>query len=233
MSRSTPQNLEVLFEDNHIIAVNKRPGDIVQGDKTGDTPLSEVVKAYLKEKYNKPGNVFAGVAHRIDRPVSGVVLFAKTSKALTRLNAMFQLKQVEKTYWAAVAPAPDGVEGHLVHFLKKDEAKNKSRPVKDGHPGAKKSELRYKVLAHADRYTLLEVHPITGRHHQIRCQLSAAGFPIKGDLKYGSPRSNPDASIHLHARSINLLHPVAKTQLTVVAPTPDDPVWNHFSRTLS
>jgi 23S rRNA pseudouridine1911/1915/1917 synthase len=233
VASSTAQNLQVLFEDNHLIAVNKRSGDIVQGDKTGDMPLSEVVKLYLKHKYNKPGNVFAGVVHRIDRPVTGVVIFAKTSKALTRLNALFQLKQISKTYWACVAPTPQKTEDTLVHFLKKDEAKNKSKPVKATTSGAKKSELVYKLLGHADRYSLLEVKPITGRHHQIRCQLSAAGFPIKGDLKYGSPRSNPDASIHLHARAITFIHPIAQTELSVVAPTPDDAIWNFFSRSLS
>lgn len=233
MAKSTAQNLEVLFEDNHIIAVNKRSGDIVQGDKTGDTPLSEIVKEHLKIKYDKPGNVFAGVVHRIDRPVSGVVLFAKTSKALSRLNALFQEKDIQKVYWACVAPAPVAAEGSLIHFLKKDEAKNKSKPVNSTTSGGKRSELKYRILAHSDRYTLLEVSPLTGRHHQIRAQLSAAGCPIKGDLKYGSPRSNPDGSIHLHARSIHFEHPVAKTMISVVAPTPDDAIWNHFSRILS
>lgn len=232
MARSTPQNLEVLFEDNHLIAVNKRCGDIVQGDKTGDQPLSEVVKAYLKLKYNKPGNVFAGVAHRIDRPVSGVVVFAKTSKALTRINALFKAKEVSKTYWACVAPVPERSSDVLVHHLLKDPKRNKSKPVKPGTKDAKRAETTYKVLAHADRYTLLEVNPVTGRHHQIRAQLSAAGFPIKGDLKYGAPRSNPDGGIHLHARSITFVHPVAKTPLTVVAPTPDEALWKHFGRSL-
>lgn len=232
MARSTPQNLEVLFEDNHLIAVNKRCGDIVQGDKTGDQPLSEVVKAYLKSKYNKPGNVFAGVAHRIDRPVSGVVVFAKTSKALTRINALFKEKEVSKTYWACVAPVPERSSDVLVHHLLKDQKRNKSKPVKPGTKDAKRAETAYKVLAHADRYTLLEVNPVTGRHHQIRAQLSAAGFPIKGDLKYGAPRSNPDGGIHLHARSITFVHPVAKTPLTVVAPTPDEALWKHFARSV-
>ncbi len=229
MARSTPSNLEVLYEDNHIIAVNKRPGDIVQGDKTGDTPLSEVVKAWLKAKYQKPGNVFAGVVHRIDRPVSGVVLFAKTSKALSRLNALFQEKKVQKTYWACVAPVPQLPEGLLVHDLIKDEARNKSRPVKSGTKGAKRAETHYRILAQADRYTLLEVQPRTGRHHQIRCQLAAAGFPIKGDLKYGAPRSNPDASIHLHARVAQFEHPVSKEPVSINAPTPDEALWRHFS----
>ena len=232
VGRSTVENLQVLYEDNHIIAVNKRPGDIVQGDKTGDEPLSDTVKAFLKKKYNKPGNVFTGVAHRIDRPVSGVVLFAKTSKALARLNAMFQAKEIEKTYWAAVPGVPEEDSGTLVHFLKKDAAKNKSRAVKSGSSGAKKAELRYRVLAVADRYTLLEVLPLTGRHHQIRAQLAAAGYPIKGDLKYGAPRSNKDASIHLHARSVQFIHPVAKNPVNVTAPTPPDAIWDHFSRIL-
>lgn len=228
MAASTVSNLEVLFEDNHIIAINKRPSDIVQGDKTGDVPLSEVVKAWLKKKYDKPGNVFAGVVHRIDRPVSGVVLFAKTSKALTRMNAQFKDREIDKTYWACVAPSPNEIEGVLTDYMVKDAAKNKSRTTRASTPGAKKAELKYTVLAKSDRYTLLEVLPLTGRHHQIRVQLSSAGFPIKGDLKYGAQRSNPDASIHLHARSLSFTHPVTKESHTIVAPPPKDPVWDSF-----
>ncbi len=230
MPVSTVSNLEVLFEDNHIIAVNKQPSDIVQGDKTGDAPLSDVVKGWLKKKYDKPGNVFAGVVHRIDRPVSGVVLFAKTSKALARLNAQFKDKEVQKTYWACVSPFPPETEAVLSSYLVKDQAKNKSRVTNPKTPGAKKAELSYRVLAKSDRYTLLEVNPRTGRHHQIRVQLSAAGFPIKGDLKYGAARSNPDASIHLHAREVTLTHPVTKEILCIKAPPPRDAIWDHFSR---
>lgn len=230
MPQSTPENLQVLYEDNHLIAVNKRPGDIVQGDKTGDTPLSEVVKLWLKAKYQKPGNVFAGVAHRIDRPVSGVVVLAKTSKALARLNELFKTKGVQKTYWACVYPAPQQPQATLSDLLLKDEATNKSRVVGPGHPHGKECILHYTMLAASDRYALLEVNPVTGRHHQIRLQLAHAGMPIKGDVKYGARRSNPDGSIHLHARQITMVHPVAKTPLTITAPPPADAIWDHFAR---
>ncbi len=222
------QNIEVLYEDNHIIAVNKRPSDIVQGDKTGDTPLSEFVKQYIKEKYNKPGDVFIGTVHRIDRPVSGIVLFAKTSKALARLNQMFQTKEIQKTYWAVVKNKPEKESGKLVHYLKKNEAKNMSKAFEKEQNGALRSELDYKLLCSSDNYHLLEILPLTGRHHQIRVQLSSMGCPIKGDLKYGFNRSNPDASIHLHARKIEFIHPVKKEPVVIIAPPPNEVLWKEF-----
>ncbi len=219
-------DLDVLFEDNHLIIVNKRSGEIVQGDKTGDEPMSEKVKRYIKQKYNKPGDVFIGTPHRIDRPTSGIVIFAKTSKALMRLNKMFQDKEIQKTYWAIVKNSPKNKEGKLVHYLKKNEAKNKSFAQETMFQGAKVAELTYKVIFDFDNYFLLEILPKTGRHHQIRVQLSEMGCPIKGDLKYGFNRSNKDASISLHARKISFLHPVRKEQMEVVAPVPsDDPLW--------
>lgn len=218
--------LNILYEDNHIIAVNKRPSDIVQGDKTGDKPLSDFVKLYLKKKYNKPGDAFLGVVHRIDRPVSGVLLFAKTSKALTRLNKLFQDREINKTYWAVVKNQPSDVQNKLVHFLKKNSKKNKSFALKKEEKGFLRSELDYKLIKKLDRYFLLEVKPKTGRHHQIRVQLSSIGCPIKGDVKYGFDRTNKDASIHLHARKIEFLHPVQKTKIEIIAPTPpNDPIW--------
>jgi 23S rRNA pseudouridine1911/1915/1917 synthase len=220
--------LEVLYEDNHIIAVNKKPSDIVQGDKTGDTPLSEFVKKYIKEKYNKPGEVFVGTVHRIDRPVSGIVLFAKTSKALARLNQLFQTKEIKKTYWAVVKNKPAKNEGNLVHYLRKNEAKNISKAFEKETPGALRSELDYQLIATSDNYYLLEINPHTGRHHQIRVQLSAMGCPIKGDVKYGFNRGNKDASIHLHARKIEFLHPVKKEKTVIVAPPPNEALWNEF-----
>lgn len=223
---TTASNIEVLYEDNHIIAINKKPSDIVQGDKTGDEPLSEKVKQFLRNKYDKPGEVFCGVVHRIDRPVSGVVLFAKTSKALSRLNELFRAKDIQKTYWAVVKNKPKEDEATLVHYLIKDEQKNKSRAYKEPHKGALKSELHYKLLAKTDTYYMLEVNPITGRHHQIRVQLSSMGSPIKGDIKYGFDRTNKDASIHLHARKITFTHPVKQTPITIIAPPPDEVVWN-------
>lgn len=225
--------LEILYEDNHIIAINKKPSDIVQGDKTGDTPLSDFVKQYIKQKYNKPGEVFVGTVHRIDRPVSGIVLFAKTSKALTRLNQMFQSKEIQKTYWAVVKDKPASAEGKLVHYLIKNEAKNMSRAFDKETPGALRSELDYKIIASSDRYHLLEIKPHTGRHHQIRVQLSKMGCPIKGDLKYGFDRSNKDASIHLHARKVEFIHPVKKEPLTIVAPPPDEVLWNAFLKSVN
>lgn len=220
--------LEVLYEDNHIIAVNKRPSDIVQGDKTGDTPLSDFVKQYVKEKYNKPGDVFIGTVHRIDRPVSGIVLFARTSKALTRLNQMFQTKEIQKTYWAVVKNRPEKESGKLIHYLKKNEAKNMSKAYEKEVAGALRSELDYKILCSSDNYHLLEITPITGRHHQIRVQLSSMGCPIKGDLKYGFNRSNKDASIHLHARKIEFIHPIKKEPVVIIAPPPNEVLWNEF-----
>ncbi len=224
--------IEVLYEDNHIIAVNKRPSDIVQGDKTGDTPLSDFVKQYIKEKYNKPGDVFVGTVHRIDRPVSGIVLFAKTSKALARLNQMFQSKEIQKTYWAVVKNKPKNISGTLVHYLRKNEAKNMSKAFEKETSGALRSELTYELICTLDNYSLLEVKPQTGRHHQIRVQLSSMGCPIKGDLKYGFDRSNKDASIHLHARKIEFIHPVKKEPIVIVAPPPKEVLWNEFVKRL-
>jgi 23S rRNA pseudouridine1911/1915/1917 synthase len=219
---------DVLYEDNHIIAINKKPSDIVQGDKTGDTPLSDFVKIYLKEKYNKPGDVFVGVAHRIDRPVSGIVVFAKTSKALARLNELFKTKEIKKTYWAVVKNKPPHQKGNLVHYLKKNEAKNMSKAFKDASAGGLRSELDYEIIASSDNYFLLEINPHTGRHHQIRVQLSTMGTPIKGDIKYGFNRTNKDASIHLHARSIEFIHPVKKEKIVITASPPDEALWNEF-----
>lgn len=218
--------LEVLYEDNHIIVVNKKAGDLVQGDKTGDKPLGEFVKSYLREKYNKPGNIFCGVIHRLDRPVSGAVIFAKTSKALTRMNKLFREKIIQKTYWAIVEKPPLKKEDRLEHYLIKNQQKNKSRAYSKPYEGALKSVLDYAVLKTLDRYTLLKVKPISGRHHQIRVQLSTIGCCIKGDLKYGAKRSNKDASISLHAREISFIHPVKNEAITVTAPTPKDALWN-------
>ena len=221
-------HLEVLYEDNHIIAINKKPSDIVQGDKTGDAPLSDFVKQYIKEKYNKPGEVFLGTVHRIDRPVSGIVLFARTSKALARLNEMFKTKEIQKTYWAIVKNKPQNNSGKLIHYLKKNEAKNKSFASSNETQGALRSELDYEVICNSDNYFLLEVKPLTGRHHQIRVQLSAMGCPIKGDVKYGFDRGNKDASIHLHARKVEFIHPVKKEPVVIVAPPPNEALWNEF-----
>jgi 23S rRNA pseudouridine1911/1915/1917 synthase len=223
---STVKNLEVLYEDNHIIAINKRSGDLVQGDHTGDAPLSEIVKEWIRIKYQKPGNVFTGVAHRIDRPVSGVVIFAKTGKALSRLNEMFKTKEVDKTYYAAVCSMPKSPSDTLTSYLIKDSSKNKSRASKTPKTGAKEAILDYEHIYSSDRYFFLKVKPRTGRHHQIRVQLSEIGCQIKGDVKYGAPRTNKDASIHLHARSIAFIHPVKKEPLIISAPFPNDPVWN-------
>lgn len=215
-----------LYEDNHIIIVSKRSGEIVQGDKTGDEPLSETVKQYIKEKYHKPGNVFLGVVHRLDRPVWGLVVFAKTSKALTRLNKMFKDGQVHKTYWAITKNAPPEEEGVLTDWLVRNERQNKSYAHPQEVPNAKKAVLKYRVIAHSDRYHLIEVNLLTGRHHQIRCQLANMGCPIKGDLKYGAPRSNPDGSISLLARRITFVHPVSKENIVVEAPLPpNDKLW--------
>lgn len=212
--------MTVVYEDNHIIIVNKTASEIVQGDKTGDTPLSETVKQYLKEKYQKPGNVFVGVTHRLDRPVSGLVLFAKTSKALSRLNEMFKRGDVQKTYWAVVKNRPPQEEGTLSHWLLRNEKQNKSYAYDKEKPGSKHALLDYRLIAASDNYYLLEVNLKTGRHHQIRCQLSKMGCPIKGDLKYGFARSNPDGSICLHARRIAFMHPVSKENITVEALLP-------------
>ena len=217
--------MEVVYEDNHIIIVNKRSGEIVQGDKTGDEPLSETVKAYIKEAYHKPGNVFLGVVHRLDRPVSGLVVFARTSKALSRLNEMFRVGDVHKTYWAIVKDKPDVEEGTLTHWLVRNEKQNKSYAYDREVPRSKKAVLHYRLIGCTDRYSLLEIQLMTGRHHQIRCQLARMGCPIKGDLKYGAPRSNPDGSISLLARKVELVHPVSKEPVSVVAPVPDDNLW--------
>ena len=219
--------MTVLYEDNHIIAVSKTCHEIVQGDKTGDTPLSDTVKAYIKEKYQKPGDVFLGVTHRLDRPTTGVVLFARTSKALTRLNAMFQShEQIQKTYWAIVQTNTQlPMENRLENYLLRNEKQNKSFVVKPGTKDAKRAVLSYKAIAQSDRYTLLEINLETGRHHQIRCQLAAIGCPIKGDLKYGAKRSNPDGGISLHARRIEFVHPVSKLPIFITAPVPEDTLW--------
>lgn len=223
---STAATLQVLFEDNHVIIINKRPGDIVQGDKTGDLPLSEVVKLYLKAKYNKQGNVYLGVVHRLDRPTSGIVLFAKTSKALPRLNKLFAEKEAKKTYWAIVNNVPEKTEDTLTHWLKRNPKQNKSYAYKKEIPDSKKAILSYTLLKKLDRYFLLEINLETGRHHQIRAQLSTIGCAIKGDLKYGFKRSNPDGSIHLHAHRLSFMHPVKKELVTVTAAPPKDSVWD-------
>lgn len=220
--------MTVVYEDNHIVVVNKTSSEIVQGDKTGDTPLSEMVKQYLKEKYNKPGNVFIGVTHRLDRPVSGLVVFAKTSKALPRLNEMFRNGEVKKTYWAIVKECPKETEGELVHYLVRNEKQNKSYAYDKEVKNSKKAVLHYKLIGHSQNYYLLEVDLKTGRHHQIRCQLAKMRCPIKGDLKYGSPRSNPDGSICLHARTVQFVHPVSKEMIRLTAPVPEGNLWNGF-----
>lgn len=217
--------MQVIYEDNHIIVVAKHSGEIVQGDKSGDRPLTEDVKAYLKEKYAKPGLVFLGVVHRLDRPVSGLVVFARTSKALSRLNEMFRNGSIHKTYWALVQTPPPAEEGELIHWLTRNERQNKSYAYRNEVPGSKKAVLRYRVIGQTDRYTLLEIQLLTGRHHQIRCQLAAMGCPIRGDLKYGAPRSNPDGSISLLARSIEFVHPVSKEIICLEAPLPEDSLW--------
>ncbi len=219
-------NLQVIYEDNHLIAINKRPGDIVQGDKTGDTPLSDVVKQYIKEKYNKPGNVYLGVAHRLDRPTSGIIIFAKTSKALPRLNKLFAEKEAKKTYWAIVKNKPNKSSDSLTHWLKRNTKQNKSYAHKKEVSDSKKAILEYQIIKKLDNYFLLDINLKTGRHHQIRSQLSSIGCPIKGDLKYGFDRSNKDASIHLHARKLAFIHPVKKEPIEIVAPLPNDPIWN-------
>ena len=225
--------MQVLYEDNHIIAVSKTCNEIVQGDKTGDEPLSETVKAYIKVKYNKPGEVFLGVTHRLDRPTSGVVLFARTSKALARLNEMFKShEQIRKTYWAIVEHAPKDPEGRLVHYLIRNEKLNKSFIASSKSESAKQAILSYRTLAQGERYTLLEINLETGRHHQIRCQLAAIGCVIKGDLKYGAKRSNPDGGICLHARKVEFVHPVSKQDISIVAPVPDDNLWHALTNNL-
>ena len=233
--------MEVVYEDNHIIIVYKESGEIVQGDKTGDRPLSDIVKDYIKEKYQKPGAVFLGVVHRLDRPVSGLVVFARTSKALTRLNNMFRDGEVHKTYWAIVSKTEevrrkteegrgemDDSSHTLEHWLVRNEKQNKSYAYDHEVPNSKKAILKYRVIGHSDRYTLLEVNLLTGRHHQIRCQLAAMGCPIKGDLKYGAKRSNPDGSISLLSHRVEFIHPVSKERIVVESPLPNDPLWQTF-----
>lgn len=221
--------MDVVYEDNHLIIVDKSSSEIVQGDKTGDKPLSDTVKEYIKQKYNKPGNVFLGVVHRLDRPVSGLVVFAKTSKALSRLNDMFRTGDVHKTYWAVVKRRDIAMEGTLTDWLTRNERQNKSYAHEREVPGAKKAVLKYKVRAVADNYMLIEVTLLTGRHHQIRCQLAHMGCPIKGDLKYGAPRSNPDGSISLLSRRVEFVHPVSKENIVAYADVPDDRLWHDLS----
>lgn len=223
---SNKSNLQILHEDNHIIVINKRVGDIVQGDKTGDKPLSEIVKEYIKEKYNKPGDVFLGVVHRLDRPTTGIVVFAKTSKALERLNKMFSNRETQKTYWAIVKNKPPKTEDKLIHFLKRNEKNNTSKAFLKEVPDSKLASLDYKIIKELNNYYALEINLHTGRHHQIRAQLQAIGSPIKGDLKYGFDRSNPDGGIHLHARVLNFIHPVTQVNITIIATTPNEIIWN-------
>ena len=222
--------MKVVYEDNHIIIVNKESGEIVQGDKSGDQPLSEFVKAYIKQKYNKPGNVFLGVTHRLDRPVSGLVVFARTSKALARLNDMFRNGEIHKTYWAITQKCPEPSEGTLTHWITRNTQQNKSYAHDRQVPNSKQAILNYRLIGKTDNYHLLEIQLMTGRHHQIRCQLSHIGSPIKGDLKYGAKRSNPDGSISLHARRIEFVHPVTKETINVEAPLPTLPPWNAFGQ---
>jgi len=224
--------IAIIYEDNHLIIVNKKATELVQGDITGDVPLLEKVRHYLKQRYNKPGNVFVGLPHRLDRPTSGVVVFAKTSKALSRMNAIFRSREVQKTYWAVVKNKPKEDDTVLVNYLKKSGEKNKSFVEKNDKNGAKFADLHYKLICSSDRFHLLEVNPNTGRHHQIRLQLSAIGSPIKGDLKYGSDRSNKDGSIHLHARKIEFIHPIKKEVVSFEAPVPDEQLWNVFRKLL-
>lgn len=222
---SNKNNIQILHEDNHIIVINKRVGDIVQGDKTGDKPLSEVVKEYIKEKYNKPGEVYLGVIHRLDRPTTGIIVFAKTSKALSRLNDSFKNRETQKTYWAIVKNCPPKEKDNIVHFLKRNPKNNTSKAHIKEVPESKKASLDYTIIKKLDNYFALEINLHTGRHHQIRAQLAAIGCPIKGDLKYGFDRSNPDGGIHLHARKLTLQHPVTKENLTFVASVPNDVIW--------
>ena len=224
--KSTVKNIEILFEDNHIIVVNKRSGDLVQGDKTGDAPLSDILKEFIKVKYNKPGNVYLGVVHRLDRPTTGIVIFAKTSKALERLNKMLRDKEIDKTYWAVVKNKPSKGKDTLINYLRKNPKNNKATVFNKETKDTKNAILHYKTLKSLDNYHLLEIDLETGRHHQIRAQLSHIKCPIKGDLKYGFSRSNKDAGIHLHARRIQFTHPVSKEAIKIEAPTPKDPIWD-------
>lgn len=225
---SSEKPLQILFEDNHLVIVSKHSGDIVQSDKTGDQPLVDKVKEYIKKKFNKPGEVFLGIPHRIDRPTTGIVIFCRNSRSLERINQMFKDKSIRKTYWAIVKNRPPKNSDKLIHYLKRNEQQNKSYASEDQKTGSQRSELDYKVIAHSDRYYLLEIDLHTGRHHQIRAQLAKIGSPIKGDLKYGYERSNEDGSISLHARKVEFLHPSKKIPLTIVAPVPADKLWQHF-----
>jgi 23S rRNA pseudouridine1911/1915/1917 synthase len=229
---STTKLLEenILFEDNHLIIINKFPSQIVQGDKTGDKPLSDLVKDYIKVKYNKTGEVFLGVVHRLDRPVSGAVIFARTSKSLTRINALIKNREINKTYWAVVKNRPPRESDALVNFLRRDEARNKSFITGENTKNAQQASLSYTLIGSSDNYYLLEIDLQTGRHHQIRAQLAGIGCPIKGDLKYGYPRSNTDGSIHLHARKLSFIHPVTQNPVSIIAETPNDPIWNYFEQ---
>lgn len=231
----TPEshNLDILHEDNHTIVINKRAKDIVQGDKTGDEPVVEKIKRYLKEKFNKPGEVFCGVVHRLDRPTSGAIVFARTSKALSRLNDQFREKTTKKTYWAVVETKPSKPEGELVHYLKKNEKQNKSYASDEESFGSKKAILAYKLISSSDNYHLLEINLETGRHHQIRCQLAEIGCIIKGDLKYGAKRSNKDGSIHLHARKLEFSHPTTKEIISITAPVPNESLWQFFEKSVN
>lgn len=227
---STKDNLQIIHEDNHLIVVNKRVGDIVQGDKTGDKPLPDIIKEYLKEKHNKPGEVFLGVVHRLDRPTTGIVVFAKTSKALTRMNELFSSRETQKTYWAVVKNKPPKEQDVLVHFIKRNSKNNTSKAHLKEVPESKKASLDYTIIAALTNYYALEIELHTGRHHQIRAQLQAIGCPIKGDLKYGFDRSNTDGGIHLHARKLLFTHPVSKEKLELIAPTPDDVIWKSINK---
>ena len=224
--RSNSKNIEILFEDNHIIVINKKTGDLVQGDKTGDAPLSDILKEYIKRKYNKPGNVYLGVVHRLDRPTTGIVIFAKTSKALERLNKMLRDKTIDKTYWAVVKNKPSKPADTLINYLRKNPKNNKATVFNKETKDSKRAVLHYKTIKSLDNYYLLEIDLETGRHHQIRSQLANINCPIKGDLKYGFNRSNKDAGIHLHARKVNFMHPVKKEPIEIIAPTPKDPIWD-------
>jgi len=224
--------MNVLYEDNHLIIVNKSCGEIVQADITGDLPLEETVKDYLKKKYDKPGDVFLGVVHRVDRPVSGIVTFARTTKAQLRLNRMLQEKRIKKIYWAIVMNLPPDEKGTLIHYINRNTKTNRSYAHPKELPNSKKAVLHYRHLASSDRYHLLEIDLETGRHHQIRCQLAAIGCPIRGDLKYGYPRSNPNGGISLHARQIRFIHPVREEEINLMAPLPDDPLWKIFTELL-
>lgn len=227
---SDENNIRILYEDNHIVVVNKRNSDIIQSDISGDRTLCDVVKQYVKVKYNKPGKAFIGTVHRLDRPVSGVILYARTTKALNRLLNMFKYREVQKTYWAVVKNPPPRKEDVIVNYLIKNERQNKSFAYDSPADGRKESELAYKVIGQSQHYTFVEVYPRTGRHHQIRATLASLGSPIKGDVKYGAKRTNDNASIHLHARQIEFIHPVRKEPVKFIAPPPEDPLWDDFVR---